>query len=77
MAFGASTFLRTAQATHAFEGGTIAREDARKPNLSSALGGICGAQMRREKTVQTLPLKDVRQGIASRRRHVAPALLLC
>jgi hypothetical protein len=40
-------------------------------------GELAAADSLEENGFQESQLKDVRQGIASRRRHVAPALLLC
>ena len=50
-------------------------------NLQNARLGRCGDKFWAADLLENIAweslLKDVRQGIASRRRHVAPALLLC
>jgi hypothetical protein len=70
-------FSRTARAAHAFEGGTIASVDHRHTKISFETPGGFATAIALEKVVHPSPSKDMRQGIASRRRHVAPALSLC
>jgi hypothetical protein len=71
-------FLRIAHNAHASEGGTnvMVGELAKHSFRSEQAGEFATTDSTENGTWESL-LRDMRQGIASRRRHVAPALLLC
>jgi hypothetical protein len=71
-------FLLVAHNAHASGAGTNVQvgKPAQRPFRSEPVGNL-RRQIRLKLALKNRCYKDMRQGIASRRRHVAPALSLC